>query len=84
MDKPNIYIVDDSDDYRFLIQQIFNKFLPHYFVQFFSGGEIVLEHLFLRSEQSDGKVPSLMLMDMNMPEPGGYRQLNNSRRDGGY
>ena len=75
MDKPKIYIVDDSDDYRFLIQQIFNKFLPQYLVQFFSGGEIVLKNLFLSAEQSGEEFPSLILMDLNMPVLNGYHTL---------
>lgn len=70
-----IYIVDDSEDYSFLIRQIFYKFLPEYDVHFFTGGEIVLKRLFLPLEQNEDELPSLILLDLNMPIISGYQTL---------
>ena len=74
MDKRQIYIVDDSDDYRYLIQQIFNKFLPEYAVHFFLDGELVLKYLYQSVEKSE-ELPALILMDLNMPNLNGFQTL---------
>ena len=74
MDRQQIYIVDDSEDYRFLIQQIFNKFLPEYAVRFFFDGELVLKYLYQSAEKNE-ELPALILMDLNMPNLSGYQTL---------
>jgi len=75
MDSPKIYIVDDSEDYSFLIKQIFHKFLPEYDVSFFAGGEMLLRRLFLPLNQNANELPSLVLLDLNMPVISGYQTL---------
>lgn len=75
MHTQKIYVVDDSDDYRFVIQQIFNKFLPQYEVLFYTGGENMLKSLFKQSEEQSGSLPSLILMDLNMRGLSGIQTL---------
>lgn len=75
-DKKELYIVDDSADHRFLVQNIFQKFLPQYPVRFFSGAEELYNFLILQSGQDyNGTVPGLIILDLRMPLFGGYELL---------
>jgi CheY-like chemotaxis protein len=57
-----VYIVDDSTDYQFLLQQVFSKFLPQYQVRFFSSGEALHEHMLASTDR-----PGVLFIDVNMP-----------------
>ncbi|GAB3504323.1 hypothetical protein GCM10027341_34450 [Spirosoma knui] len=57
-----IYIVDDSSDYLFLLQQLFTRFLTQYPVRFFTSGEALAECIRIESER-----PYLIVLDLNMP-----------------
>ncbi|MBC3785255.1 response regulator [Spirosoma utsteinense] len=65
-----VYVVDDEADYRFLVQQVFTRFLPHYSVSLFAGGEALLEHM-----QSTTAHPALILIDIHMPGMSGQQTL---------
>ena len=71
-----IFVVDDSADYRFLLQQVFARFLPGYAVRFFASGTDLYQHLL---SQTDTALlvppPQLILMDLNMPGLSGYETL---------
>ncbi|MBO0939185.1 response regulator [Fibrella sp. HMF5335] len=73
-----IFVVDDSDDYRFLLQQIFARFLPAYRVHFFTSGSELCDYMMA---QIDGPLPlktppQLILMDLNMPGFSGQQTLS--------
>ncbi|RIV19856.1 response regulator [Fibrisoma montanum] len=70
MRTPFLYIVDDDDDYRFLLKQVFTQYLPQYPAQFLNGGQALLEHV-----ATDAVRPSLILLDLNMPKLSGYDTL---------
>ncbi|GAB3551622.1 response regulator [Spirosoma fluminis] len=57
-----IYIVDDSTDYLFLLQQLFTRFITQYSVRFFASGEALYDCLRTESER-----PAFIIMDLNMP-----------------
>jgi CheY-like chemotaxis protein len=69
-----VYIVDDSADYRFLLQHFISRFLPDYPVMFFDGAKSLFDHL-LTFRNADGQaiLPSLIILDLNMPEMDGYQ-----------
>jgi CheY-like chemotaxis protein len=69
--QPLVYIVDDSADYRFLVGQIFKRFLTQYNVQYFESGLALCAHL--GTEPVD--LPCLILMDHNMPGLSGPQTL---------
>ena len=65
-----IYVVDDSADYRFLLQQLFSRFLPAYPVRFFASGQALLEEL------TDSRPhPGLIVLDRHMPGLDGHQTL---------
>jgi CheY-like chemotaxis protein len=71
-----VYVVDDGADYRFLLQQIFTRFLPGCRVQFFDSGDKLYQHVQTEDVYPVGQArPSLILMDLNMPGLGGFQTL---------
>jgi CheY-like chemotaxis protein len=77
-----IYIVDDGADYRFLLQQIFSRFLPEFSARFFDSGDSLHQHM---QEQQGGpeqeSLPALILMDMDMPGLDGFQVLSLVKQD---
>lgn len=76
MDKKEIYLVDDSADYRLLVRGIFSKYLPDYHVKFFQGANELYQFLILQSSPDyAGRVPALIIMDLDMPTIDGLTLL---------
>ncbi|AUD00434.1 response regulator [Spirosoma pollinicola] len=70
MNKPLIYVTDNEADYLHLVQYVFVEFLPEYAVLLFSSGETLLNSL-----QTNPERPSLLLLDLHMPEMSGQQTL---------
>ena len=75
-DGSTVYVVDDGADYRFLVQQVFARFLPHYKVTLFPGGEALLQHLRVSLVR-----PSLILLDLHMPGMSGLQTLTQLKQN---
>lgn len=76
MDKKEIYLVDDSADYRLLVRGIFTKFLPNYHVKFFQGANELYQFLILQSSPDyKGRRPAMIMMDLDMPSIDGITLL---------
>lgn len=65
-----VYVVDDEADYRLLVQQVFSRFLPHYALTLFAGGDALLQHL-----RANTVYPGLILLDLRMPDMNGHQTL---------
>lgn len=65
-----VYIVDDGADYRFLLQQVFKRFLPDHPVRFFSDGDELRQHVLEAGER-----PRVILLDLDMPVLNGHQTL---------
>lgn len=74
-DASAVYVVDDGIDYRFLVQQVFNRFLPQYAVSLFPGGDALLQHLHASSTR-----PALILLDLHMPGLSGLQTLQHLKQ----
>jgi len=71
-----IYIVDDSPDYRVLTRKMFKEYLPEYKLQVFERGQALYQHLMLVSADTyKGNLPGLILLDLQMPGIDGYNLL---------
>lgn len=66
--KKEIYIVEDSADYRQLVRLIFEKHLRGYPIRFFqSGRELYQYMIFQSSPDFKGRRPGLIIMDLQLP-----------------
>lgn len=70
--NPQVYVVDDGADYRFIAQQVFQRFLPQYSVRFFSDGDD-LRQLIQNKIVTDE--PGLILVDFHMPGLNGLQTI---------
>lgn len=68
-----IYVADDAADYRFLIQQVFNRFLPQYTLVLFDDGITLVQHLEQLTPAETG--PGLIVLDLDMPRMSGIQTL---------
>jgi CheY-like chemotaxis protein len=76
MSKKEIYLIEDSADFRHLVRAIFDKFLPNYHVRFFQGGAELYQFMILQSAPSySGRRPGLLIMDLEMPAIGGVDMI---------
>lgn len=67
-----LYLVDDSADYRFLVQQVFTLFLPHCPVRFFADGADLVDAL--DALAGEGR-PQVIILDVDMPRLDGFQTL---------
>lgn len=65
-----VYIVDDGGDYRFLLDQVFKRFLPEIAVRFFADGDDLRQHVL-----AQGEPPRVVLLDLDMPVLNGRQTL---------
>ncbi|TLV03415.1 response regulator [Dyadobacter luticola] len=79
--RKEIYIVEDSPDFRHLVRSIFKKFLPEYDIRFFQGGSELYQFIILQStEEYSGKLPGLIIMDLELPTIDGFEMIKLLRR----
>ncbi|HEV7379521.1 MAG TPA: response regulator [Dyadobacter sp.] len=76
MTKKEIFLVEDSSDFRQLVRTIFSKFLPEYSVRSFQGGSELYQYMVMQSSEGyTGRRPSLIIMDLHLPTLDGYEIL---------
>lgn len=84
MSKKEIYLVEDSSDFRQLVRTIFSQFLPEYHVRFFQGGQELYQYLILQSSEAfRGRRPGLIVLDLTLPTIGGLELLKLLRQTPG-
>ena len=73
-----IYVVDDAADYRFLVQQVFKRFLPRYPLRLFADGLELIQFINQSSDSplADLPMPSLLVLDVDMPKLSGFQTLD--------
>ncbi len=76
MDLPTtVCLVDDAADFRFLVDAIFNQYMPTVSLRQYENGRVFLEGLpYL------GATPNLILLDQHMPYLDGYQTLLDLKR----
>jgi len=70
--KHHILIVDDDTDDREIIRDAFEAALPEQEYVFIENGDKLLEYL---TESSEENIPSLIMLDLNMPGKDGRETL---------
>lgn len=74
-----VFHVDDDEDDRFLLQQVFRQYSPACEIKPLANGEELLEAL-----ATAPVLPSLILLDLNMPIMGGFEVLRSIRQEPRY
>lgn len=77
--KECVFLVDDDEDDRFLVKEVFKQSSPECKLRLLSNGEELIQAL----AQTD-HLPSLVLLDINMPFMGGMEALKIIRQNPAY
>ena len=76
---PLVCLVDDTDDYRSLVETIFTRYIPVYSLRLFASGQRFLDAL----PQLEETV-NLLILDQHMPGLSGHQTLLALRREPNY
>lgn len=74
-----VFLVDDDEDDRFLVHEIFHHLSPQCVLKHIVNGQELIDAL----EQTP-KLPALILLDLNMPLMGGFEALTSIRQRSCY
>ena len=77
----SIYVVDDSADYRSVVQQVFRRFLAQYPLVLLTDGQALVSHT--RQLASSEPLPGLIVLDMDM-KMSGIETLNWLKQQPGW
>ncbi|WP_205624298.1 response regulator [Dyadobacter crusticola] len=78
-----VFIVDDSADYRFLLNHFLGRFLPKEKIEFFDGAGSLLDRVAaIDGTAKDEEFPALIMLDLNMEEMNGYELLQMLKNSG--
>lgn len=79
--RPQLLLVDDDEDQRFLLRRVLNKFAADYQIEVLEDGEKALAWLeaCARGERS---WPFLVMLDLRMPPVNGFEVLEWAGRNG--
>ncbi|MEZ0542035.1 response regulator [Fibrella arboris] len=75
----HIFLVDDDEDDQFLVQQVIKQYSPESTVEVLDNGEQLICAL-----KHTSTLPSLVLLDLNMPRMNGLEALRHVRADQSY
>jgi CheY-like chemotaxis protein len=76
MIQKEIFLVDDSPDFRQMVRTIFARYLPEYHLKFFQGGEELYKYMILQSdEEYKGRRPVLIILNLKMSNIHGLELL---------
>ncbi len=76
MNRPTyILIAEDDEDDQFLLNSAFTERAPEIKLVFVSNGLEMLDHFKRIENEADKRLPSLLLVDLNMPKKNGTEAI---------
>ncbi|RYF65784.1 MAG: response regulator [Cytophagaceae bacterium] len=75
----HIYLVDDDEDDQFLVQSLIKQHSPEAVVDILEDGEALIQAL-----DQTANLPTLVLLDLNMPRMNGMEALERIRANEAY
>lgn len=78
---PLIYVVDDDEDDRYLLQTIFYKYYSTCQLRSFENGSGLITQL---THRLDNRLPNLIILDLEMPVFNGFELLRYLKQDSVY
>ncbi|WP_375446448.1 response regulator [uncultured Fibrella sp.] len=75
----HIFLVDDDEDDQFLVKQVIKQHSPESTVEVLDDGEKLIQAL-----KHASSLPSLVLLDLNMPRMNGLEALRHVRANQSY
>ena len=79
--QKEIFLVEDSYDFRQIVRMIFTRFLPEYKVRFFQGVSELYNYMILQSDENyKGRRPVLIVIDLKMPTINGLEAVKMLRQ----
>ena len=74
--KKEIFLVEDSSDFRQIVRRIFSTYLPEHHVRSFQGADELYRYMILQSsDEYGGRRPSLIILDLKLPNINGIELL---------
>jgi len=81
MTQKEIFLVEDSSDFRQIARTIFTQFLPEYNIRSFQGAQELYKYMIFQSDENfKGRRPALIILDLKMPTIGGLEVLKMLRQ----
>ncbi|MCF0054527.1 response regulator [Dyadobacter sp. CY356] len=79
--EKEIFIVEDSADFRQIVRTIFAQYLPKYHIRSFMGVQELFKYMILQSDENfKGRRPVLIILDLKIPPFGGLEILKMLRQ----
>ena len=76
MMKKEIFLVEDSSDFRQIVRRIFSTYLPEHHVRSFQGADELYRYMILQSaDDYDGRRPAMIILDLGLPNINGIELL---------
>lgn len=79
--QKEIFIVEDSSDFRQIVRSIFAQFLPDYNIRSFMGAHELYKYMVFQSDENfKGRRPILIILDLKMPTLNGLEVVKMLRQ----
>jgi CheY-like chemotaxis protein len=74
--KKEIFLVEDSPDFRQIARMLFTQYLPDYHIRSFLGAKELYQYMLLQSgDDYSGRRPVLIILDLNLERISGIELL---------
>jgi CheY-like chemotaxis protein len=80
-DSITILVAEDDADDRLMLQEAFGESGAAYNIQFVHDGQELMSRLVLSANQNDAELPTMVVLDLNMPKKDGREALREIKQN---